>query len=154
MKWVLQPIRRFADFAGRSRRTEFWVFVLVFLIGQLIANYVDVAAGSPLLIGRMYTIEALFTLGIMVPMAAVSVRRLHDVKRSGWWMLLLAVPYATWVLTVNGSAINSGALMLLAIAGLGLFALLVQPGTAGSNAYGDDPKGAVAETVAGGDPAV
>jgi uncharacterized membrane protein YhaH (DUF805 family) len=151
MNWVLMPLRRFADFEGRSRRTEFWLFMLVVLVVQLLANYADSAARNPALIGRMRTAEALVTLIAAGPVAAVSVRRLHDVGRAGWWMLALAIPYAIWVLTVDGSAINSGALLVFAIAALGLLVMLVQPGTAGPNAFGDSPKAIDGEPVAGDD---
>lgn len=142
MNWVTVPLRRFAEFKGRSRRTEFWVFILAILLGQLLANYVDAAAQAPTMLGRMRTVEAIFTLALLVPVAAVSVRRLHDIGRSGCWMLVLALPYATWLATTSGSAINSGALLVFAVAALGLMVLLVQPGTAGPNGYGADPKAA------------
>lgn len=148
MKWVISPLRRFADFAGRSRRMEFWVFVLMVLVGQLLANYTDALARAPALIGRLHTTEALFTLAALVPTAAVSVRRLHDLGRSGWWMLLLAVPYALWLATASGSAINSGALLIFAIAALGLLVVLVQPGDTSPNRYGDDPKAGTDAAVA------
>jgi len=141
MNWVMIPLRRSVDFSGRSRRTEFWVFALVVLTGQLLATYLDVALGSTALLGRMRTLEAIFTLALLVPISAVSVRRLHDTGRAGWWMLLLALPYVIWLATTNGSAVNSAALLAFALASLGLFVLLVQPGTAGENAYGEDPKG-------------
>jgi uncharacterized membrane protein YhaH (DUF805 family) len=154
MKWVVAPLRRFGDFMGRSRRTEFWVFVVVVLVGQLVANYVDLSAGTSALVGRMRTFEALFTIAVLIPVAAVSVRRMHDVGRSGWWMLLIAVPYTTWQATANGAALNSAALLLFALAAVGLFVLLVQPGTAGDNGYGADPKADATEAVAGKDAAV
>lgn len=152
MKWVVTPLRRFADFAGRSRRTEFWVFVLVVLVGQLLANYVDSAARNPALLGRMRSAEALFTLVALVPTAAVSVRRLHDLGRSGWWMVVLAVPYALWLATASGSAINSAALLAFAVAALVLLVLLVQPGQNGPNRYGHDPKADADAVVAGAGP--
>jgi uncharacterized membrane protein YhaH (DUF805 family) len=151
MNWILMPLRRFADFAGRSRRTEFWVFVLVVLVGQLLANYTDAAARSATLVGRMRMVEALYTLAVLVPTAAVSARRLHDVGRSGWWMLVFALPYFAWVVTANGSAINSAALIVFAVTALALLVLLVQPGTPGPNRYGESPKAATPEAVAEAD---
>ncbi len=144
MNWVTMPLRRFADFTGRSRRLEFWVFVLAVLLVQLLANYTDSAARNPALLGRMRTAEAVFTLAAMIPTAAVSVRRLHDIGHSGAWMLGLGVPYAIWLATADGSTINWAALLVFAGAALVLLVLLVQPGAAGPNPYGPDPKAGVA----------
>lgn len=140
MRWVLMPLSRMTDFAGRSRRTEFWIFALAILLGQLIVDYGDAATGSAAMIGRLRVGGALFMLAALLPMAAVSVRRMHDIGRSGWWMAALFLPYAIWIATPNDTTLNSAALLVFAVAALGLLVLLVQPGVSGANRYGENPK--------------
>jgi len=80
---------RYATFAGRARRPEFWWFVLFVLGTSLALSFVDFAVlGMP----DMSPLTNIFSLGILVPNLAVTARRLHDVGRSGWWQLLLFVP--------------------------------------------------------------
>lgn len=105
---ILTCLKKFADFKGRARRSEFWYFelfcVLISLIFSIFINE-DVA-----------TIAMLITL---IPNIAVSVRRLHDINRSGWWMLIALVPII-------------GILLLLFWA--------TQEGSSTSNQYGEPPK--------------
>ena len=90
---VFQPIRKYADFSGRARRKEFWLFYLfVTLLGVVIA-FLDgllVVASS-----GSYTVTLLsyiFAFGILIPSVAVAVRRLHDTNRKGWWLLIYFIP--------------------------------------------------------------
>jgi len=105
---ILTCFKKFADFKGRARRSEFWYFelfcVLISLIFSIFINE-DVA-----------TIAMLITL---IPNIAVSVRRLHDINRSGWWMLIALIPII-------------GILLLLFWA--------TQEGSSASNQYGEPPK--------------
>ena len=73
---------RYADFKGRSRRSEYWLGCLsVSLLGLVIGGILDDYAW-------------IWTLAILVPNLAISVRRLHDIGRSGWWYLINLVPLA------------------------------------------------------------
>ena len=98
MKWYFQVLSKYAVFAGRARRKEYWMFNLVHGV------IIFVLKGSELLIGRFAPIgpitlvEALYVLATFVPLVAVSVRRLHDTNRSGWWFLLFLVPLVNLVL--------------------------------------------------------
>jgi uncharacterized membrane protein YhaH (DUF805 family) len=91
MHWLLDPItKHFADFSGRASRKEFWMFVL----------FCAILVGLPIgiiwaLIGETVAvvIYICFILVIFVPNIALSIRRLHDTGRSGWWLLLSLVPY-------------------------------------------------------------
>jgi len=76
---------KYADFDGRSTRTEYWWFFLAVLLGSAAASLISV---------RVYSLVALVTV---LPMIAVGARRLHDTNRSGWWQLLALVPFGVVV---------------------------------------------------------
>jgi uncharacterized membrane protein YhaH (DUF805 family) len=165
MEWMLMPLRRYADFSGRSRRMEFWMWqVFKFLI--VIAFYVLIfaLAGSALLSGDpsavlavggaafiIWLLMMVFFLGIIIPDIAVAVRRLHDTNRTGWWFLAPLAPYVLVILGGVMAASNpqspglGGVLALVGMVGvfgLGLTLLVFYflEGTKGPNNYGPDPK--------------
>ena len=121
MEWMLMPYRRYAEFSGRSRRKEYWMYVLFNIIVAVVLSILEGVAGLSQMVGPYGPLTALFVLGSLVPSIAVSIRRLHDTDRSGWWLLLALVPII-------------GSLVLL------YFYIL--EGTRGQNEYGADPKGA------------
>ena len=113
--WAFMPFRKYGIFSGRARRKEYWGFYLFnfivgFFIGLIDASY-SLILEENLLIGC-------YILLLIIPSWAVTVRRLHDTNRSGWWTLLLFT--------------GIGSLLLL------LF--VVQEGTEGENDFGADPK--------------
>lgn len=132
MEYMFMPLRRYATFSGRSRRKEYWMWVLFIWIGYIACMILDSALG----LGGSTTSYAeggsagfnstgglltiLFMLATFIPGLAVSVRRLHDLGKSGWMLLIAFIPL---------------------LGGLYLLFLFVQPGTPGQNAYGADPKG-------------
>lgn len=160
LEWMLMPIRRYADFSGRSRRKEFWFFQLlnfivsVVLFGPLYyamiramivmgdtvdpGTYEASAAGAlqwgdhPIAVG-LAALGALWALFVFIPGIAVTVRRLHDRDMSGWWYLGLIV----------ASIIPFVGL----IAGLAFLVLMFLEGTKGPNRFGDDPKGGASADV-------
>jgi uncharacterized membrane protein YhaH (DUF805 family) len=158
MEWMLMPLRRYAEFSGRSRRMEYWMFVLFqFLIN--IALYVlmfVVIGGSAMMMGPdsggmaalgigMIILGILYlivTFGLIIPALAVGVRRLHDTNRTGWWLLAPLAPYA---LLVAGTAMNIDAISIIGvigvlIAGIAVLVFMFLDGTHGHNDYGPDPK--------------
>ncbi|MCC7266699.1 MAG: DUF805 domain-containing protein [Caulobacteraceae bacterium] len=133
MNLMFQPLRKYADFQGRARRSEFWLFWLftfvVSFVLQIVGGMMG-AGGDPT---AMYSspvmiVLLLFCLAILIPSIAVAIRRLHDTDRSGWWLLIGLIPII-------------GALVLLVF--------YVLPGTVGANKFGEDPKGGEAAAVAG-----
>ena len=132
MEWGLLPLRRYAEFSGRSRRKEFWMFVLLSFIAAIVAGVIDISLGygttdsyvSDSGFGASATssgpVGIILTLALLIPGIAVSVRRLHDTDRSGWWLLLAFLPLI-------------GAIVLV------VFYCL--DGTRGPNEYGPDPVG-------------
>ena len=127
MHWMLMPLRRYADFSGRSRRREYWMFFLFnLLIGVavwtlLAATYVAGMSESQMMtiMGPVFMLYGLAALGLVIPGIAVTVRRLHDTDRSGWFVLLALIPLV-------------GAILLLVF--------YCTEGTRGPNRFGPDPK--------------
>lgn len=136
MEWMLMPYRRYAEFSGRSRRKEYWMFTLFVLLVYLVLGTLLVMGGLSLdptstaapTLGPLGWLGGgllgLFALASFIPAIAVQVRRLHDTDRSGWWVLLGIVPILNYV----------GWIVLL------VFYCL--DGTKGENRFGPDPKGA------------
>jgi uncharacterized membrane protein YhaH (DUF805 family) len=174
MEWMLMPLKRYADFSGRSRRMEFWMWqlfqVIVYILVVVLAMIVGAgglmtgdptamagAGGAALLIMGLYGIYA---LAVIVPSIAVAVRRLHDTNRSGWWFLAPIVPYVIGIVAAGtgvatgteGGAATGGILALVSILaavvlGLVLIVFYFLEGTKGPNKYGPDPKGRDAAEV-------
>ena len=83
----------YVNFSGRAVRSEYWYWALFTIIGGIVAGVVDrVVFGGGALAGGLGIIGVLFNLAILLPSIAVGVRRLHDLDRSGWWLLLLFIP--------------------------------------------------------------
>src|SRR4051812_32820666 len=89
--------RKYADFNGRARRSEFWFFVLFTAIVSAVGGILDTIFG--LRNGSYGTgpIQGVLQLALLVPSLAVGARRLHDIGRSGWWQLIGLVPVAGWI---------------------------------------------------------
>ncbi len=166
MEWMILPLKRYVDFQGRSRRMEFWLWVVFLIVVTIILSILDsmLGLGGHSSAGRTpglapgnfgygaYTsgglLTGIFSLAVLVPHVAVQVRRLHDTNRSGWWILLPVVPYALGAaLLIAGAASTSPALVVvggvLAFAGficaIVVFVFFCLPGTVGGNRFGADP---------------
>jgi uncharacterized membrane protein YhaH (DUF805 family) len=119
MKWFLIVLKKYADFSGRAQRAEYWFFTLFYVIFFLALSLVDGAAGLFNVIYGVGVLSGLFALAMIIPSISVSVRRLHDTSRSGWWLLIGLIPLI-------------GAIVLL------VFVCL--DSTPGTNTYGPNPK--------------
>lgn len=119
MSWYLLAFRKYRDFTGRSRRKEYWYFTLFYGFSIVIAVVLDMLFGTFNPQFSLGWLTVAYLLVSFLPMLAVSVRRLHDIGRSGWWVLLDGVP-----------GFGSAALCVIAL-------FDSQPG---SNAYGPNPK--------------
>ena len=98
MEWYLKVLKQYGDFSGRARRKEYWIFVLFNIIFTGIATLI-----SP----KLYTI---YTLAVLIPNLAVTIRRLHDVGKSGWMCFIALIPLigAIWILVLMLSDSNPG----------------------------------------------
>jgi uncharacterized membrane protein YhaH (DUF805 family) len=119
MNWYLQVLKKYADFDGRARRKEYWMFALFNMIFLLVAALIDNVAGTTMGILPYGLFYIIYALAVIIPGLAVGVRRLHDVGKSGWMMLVALIPI---------------------VGGIWLLVLFVTDGTTGQNAYGTNPK--------------
>ena len=90
--------KRYADFDGRATRSEYWYFVLFYIIIAIVLAMLDTYVMNPMLgmsateAGRGGILQMIFALGLLVPSIAVGVRRLHDIGKSGWLILIGIIP--------------------------------------------------------------
>ena len=82
----------YVNFSGRASRSEYWYWVLFVVIGQLVSGVID-----SWIVGA-YLLEGIFFLATILPTLSVGVRRLHDLDRSGWWVLLDLIPVVGWII--------------------------------------------------------
>lgn len=143
LEWMILPLKRYAEFTGRSRRMEFWSFFLLSLIVTIVITGIKMATGTSMtsvamsnpgnvmaIYGSMYSgvgiLLALWQLGTLIPNIALNIRRLHDRDMSGWWFLGLVIGMIIPILN-----------FFVIIAYL---VLMLLPGTRGPNRFGPDPK--------------
>lgn len=112
MEYYLKALKQYADFEGRARRKEYWMFFLFNVMFSILATILDSLIGLSLVSG-------LYSLVLLVPGIAAGVRRLHDIGKSGWWLLIAFIPL---------------------IGVIWLIVLLATDGQPGANQYGDNPK--------------
>jgi uncharacterized membrane protein YhaH (DUF805 family) len=96
---------------GRALRSEYWFFVLFQILANVVANALDLMIGS-------HFVSILVELGLILPAIAVAVRRLHDIDKSGWWLLIGFVPLIGWIF---------------------VFIWMCTKGSLGPNRFGPDP---------------
>jgi len=173
MEWMLLPLKRYAQFSGRSRRMEYWMWVLFTVIVSLVLSLLDSALGlggrsfagsTPMDGGVAYgaatrggLLTNLFALATLIPSLAVAVRRLHDTNRSGWWILMPLLPLLLAVVLMGIGAVTFNPGLMIGAGAAGLVTLICaivvivwycMPGTPGPNDYGDDPLGNTPEDLA------
>jgi len=83
---IRKGFTRFADFSGRTTRDEYWWFTTAVVLASVVLSLLQLATGFSVL---TESLSWLFSLACLLPSLSISVRRLHDVNRSGWWLLLL-----------------------------------------------------------------
>jgi uncharacterized membrane protein YhaH (DUF805 family) len=114
MEWYLRVVKdNYANFKGRARRKEYWMF---FLFNML---FVFVAAIIDYILGTFPLIYVIYVLAVIIPSLAVFIRRLHDIGKSGWWFFIGLIPI---------------------IGVIWLLVLLFTDGNPGENSYGPSPK--------------
>ena len=107
MNWYLQALKKYADFSGRARRKEYWFFVLFNIIISIVLTVCDVFVGTYSASASIGILSGIYTLAVLIPGIAVTVRRLHDTGRSGWWILIVLVPIVGWIVLLVFMLIDS-----------------------------------------------
>jgi len=123
MNWYFEVLKKYAVFSGRARRKEYWYFFLFNIIVSIVLGVIDGITGSFSPEAGMGLLGGIYALAVLIPGIAVSVRRLHDTDRSGWWLLIALIPLI-------------GAIVLLVF--------MVQDSKPGQNQFGSNPKEATA----------
>jgi uncharacterized membrane protein YhaH (DUF805 family) len=120
---------QYFDFNGRTARDPFWYYVLAYVVLYAAVSIVQSVFGFHGMTPYGYydysprPLTGLLALGLLLPGLGIAARRLHDIDRSAWWLLIGIVPFVGWLVLIYW---------------------YVQPGTAGSNQFGPDPKDTVA----------
>ncbi|KLU17391.1 MULTISPECIES: DUF805 domain-containing protein [Xenorhabdus] len=114
MNWYFSVLKNYAEFSGRARRKEYWMFQLL----NIIVAFVLLVLGSAINDTAGIALLGIYIIVTFIPNLAVTIRRLHDINCSGWWILFTFVPVASILVFV--------------------FTLL--KGTQGNNEYGPDPR--------------
>jgi uncharacterized membrane protein YhaH (DUF805 family) len=125
MNWVKEVFSKYAVFEGRARRKEYWFFTLFAILVQVALAIVDGTLGMTA--HGVGMLGSLFVLAILVPSIAVTVRRLHDTDRSGWWVLIWFMPFVGWIVGLIFMCLDS---------------------QLGANRFGPNPKGEIGATAA------
>lgn len=92
MNGFVAVLKKYATFEGRAHRKEYWMYVLIYVLISVVLHVVDSIAGTVEPESGAGLLSSLFVLGTLLPSMAVTVRRLHDIGRSGWWILIGFVP--------------------------------------------------------------
>jgi uncharacterized membrane protein YhaH (DUF805 family) len=123
MNWYIEVLKKYAVFNGRARRKEYWFFVLFNILISIVLSVVDGISGNFSMEAGIGLLSGIYALAVFLPSLAVTVRRLHDSGRTGWWILIAFVPLV-------------GLIVLLI--------LMVLDSNPGPNQYGENPKEAIA----------
>lgn len=108
MKWFIKCFKQYFDFKGRARRKEYWYFTLFCIIFSILVELVGMGLG--MLMGSYIldsTLIKIFYIATFIPSISVSVRRLHDIGKSGWWTLLCLLPIIGWIWLIVWACFDS-----------------------------------------------
>jgi uncharacterized membrane protein YhaH (DUF805 family) len=114
MEYYTKVIKNYAVFTGRARRKEYWMFGLVNAIISFVLGIL-----SEITLDGSNTLGGFYTLFLLIPSLAVGARRLHDIGRSAWWLLLYLIPIVGWIV---------------------LIVFFIRDSQPGTNQYGPNPK--------------
>ena len=103
MNFFIEALQKYADFSGRATRQQYWMFMLFYILIYIGLSLIETAFGS----SGIGILSLLFTLGLLVPSIAILARRLHDIGKSGWWMLLALIPLVGAIIVLVFTILDS-----------------------------------------------
>ncbi len=112
---IKSGFQNYVTFSGRACRSEYWFWVLFVLIVSVVATILDGILAAVIGIGFL---SLIWSLAVLLPGIAVAVRRMHDLDKSGWWVLIGLIPIVGWIIFIIWACTK---------------------GTDGSNRFGSDP---------------
>ena len=115
MNYYLEVLKKYAEFNGRARRAEYWYFFLFNIIISIVLGIVSRIIGD-----KRGVLGGLYGLAVLIPAIGVGIRRLHDIGKSGWMLLISLIPLIGWIW---------------------ILVLLATDSNPGDNQYGPNPKG-------------
>ena len=129
MEWYFKALKKYADFSGRAQRAEYWYFVLFNTIIVIILTILDGVLGLYDMRSGFGVLSGIYQLAVFIPSLAVSVRRLHDIGKSGWWLLVGLIPIVGFIILIVWFATDSKE----------------------DNKYGQNPKGRMKKAISDDD---
>jgi uncharacterized membrane protein YhaH (DUF805 family) len=117
MNWFIEALKKYATFSGRATRTEYWYFILFYILIFIGLVTIDCATGTFSSETGMGILGNVYSLIMFIPSLAATVRRLHDTGRSGWWLLVTIIPFGV----------------------IALIYLLTKDSESGENMYSENP---------------
>lgn len=115
MEWYVGVLKKYADFSGRARRKEYWMFFLINIIIGIVLGFLATILKTGIL-------STIYSLAVLIPGIAVCIRRLHDIGKSGWWWFIALIPL---------------------VGPIWLLVLVCTEGDSSNNQYGSNPKAVV-----------
>ncbi|QEH70117.1 DUF805 domain-containing protein [Cellulosilyticum sp. WCF-2] len=115
MEWYVGVLKKYADFSGRARRKEYWMFFLINIIIGIVLGFLATILKTSIL-------STIYSLAVLIPGIAVCIRRLHDIGKSGWWWFIALIPL---------------------VGPIWLLVLVCTEGDSSNNQYGSNPKAVV-----------
>jgi uncharacterized membrane protein YhaH (DUF805 family) len=120
MENYIAVLKKYAIFNGRAGRTEYWMFILFSLLVSIVLGIFDKFLFPEGVLREIGILGSIYSLAVLLPSLAVSVRRLHDTNRSGWWLLLILIPVIGFIV---------------------LLVFFLEKSTSGENKYGSNSNG-------------
>jgi uncharacterized membrane protein YhaH (DUF805 family) len=107
LNWYLEVLKKYTVFDGRAGRPEYWYFVLFNFIAGIVLGIADSLLGTFSSGARIGLLGGIYSLAVLCPSIGVGIRRLHDIGRSGWWLLIGLIPLVGWIILIIWAATES-----------------------------------------------